>query len=614
MTMRTPREDSTSELFDHTMAETLTRSLCWGVIGTSLFGAMSWAWFTPGEPVRAVSTVLAGGVGALCLWWLRCGWVFLAARSLLWLIWLVMALGGIINGGVEAPGLTASVVLASFAALLFGLREALAMCGATAVLCFSLAAHERAGQPGFVPPPETRALVYVVLSVAAAILFARTAAILRGSAAAAREEAARRTHSEAALRKEEARLKLVLESGRHGLWDWQVRENRVERSPLLARVLGYRPEDISADPAGVSGLIHPDDLPVYECLLGTIKHPGKDDFSAEVRLRTSEGGWRWFAIVGRVMERGPDGIATHALGTHTDITALKSAEAALRQLNHELEQRVAARTAELQSRTEEAERLADDLRRSRQRVDRTAANLQQVNANLFTANQELEAFSYSVSHDLRAPLRNMTGFLELLSKRTGGQIDAEAQRFVATVSKEALRMGLLIDDLLTFARIGRTEMKFGPVNLDELFAEVRGDLHTEIGDRVIEWKWSALPLVSGDRTLLHQVVANLLGNAVKFTRNRPVASIEIGATVVRPGDATVTAFVRDNGVGFNPLYIDKLFGVFQRLHNQRDFEGTGIGLANVKRIVTRHGGRVWAEGSVDKGATFYFTLPVFTPP
>ena len=290
-------------------------------------------------------------------------------------------------------------------------------------------------------------------------------------------------------------------------------------------------------------------------------------------------------------------------------------ERQITQLNAELEARVRERTAELAARVAEVERLnaeeqalMRDLRASQQSADRTAARLQEVNSNLLAANQELEAFSHTVSHDLRAPLRNITGFLELFGRRTSGRLDLEAERFVTVVNTEATRMGHLIDDLLTFSRIGRTEMKLQPVDLAALVAAVREELRTDIGERVIEWDVGALPPVRGDPALLKQVVANLLGNAVKFTRHCAATRIEIGFTPAARTERTVTIFVRDNGAGFNPKYLDKLFGVFQRLHNPRDFEGTGIGLANVKRIITRHGGRVWAEGQVDRGATFYFTL------
>jgi light-regulated signal transduction histidine kinase (bacteriophytochrome) len=166
----------------------------------------------------------------------------------------------------------------------------------------------------------------------------------------------------------------------------------------------------------------------------------------------------------------------------------------------------------------------------------------------------------------------------------------------------------LIDDLLIFSRMGRAELNLAPVALADLVAEIREELEPTIRQRAIEWKIGALPRVRGDRALLRLALANLLGNAVKFTRGREPAIIEIAAQPAVAADGTVTFFVRDNGAGYNPKYTEKLFGVFQRLHNQRDFEGTGIGLANVKRIVTRHGGRVWAEGAVGRGATFFFTL------
>jgi signal transduction histidine kinase len=322
----------------------------------------------------------------------------------------------------------------------------------------------------------------------------------------------------------------------------------------------------------------------------------------------------------RLVVRRTGELNRQILETSEKTAALGASEERFRRLNAELEARVAERTAQLGAKVADVERLnaeqqalMRDLRSSQQATDRSAARLQEVNASLMAANQELEAFSYSVSHDLRAPLRNITGFLELLERRTTGRLDAEAARFITVVHTEVARMGLLIDDLLTFSRVGREEMHLQAVALDPLVGEVRAQLAAEVGERAIDWAIGPLPSVRGDPALLRQVFVNLLSNAIKFTRRAPAARIEVGAAVPARGDRTVVIFVRDNGAGFNPKYLGRLFGVFQRLHSARDFEGTGIGLANVKRIVTRHGGRVWAEGQVDQGATFYLKLAAAEP-
>ncbi len=226
---------------------------------------------------------------------------------------------------------------------------------------------------------------------------------------------------------------------------------------------------------------------------------------------------------------------------------------------------------------------------------------------LVAANKELEAFSYSVSHDLRAPLRHISGFVQLLQAKTKDKLDAATYRYIEVISAAGKKMGDLIDDLLSFSRTSRAQMREEKVSLGQLVQECRRELETEMHGRTIEWTVGELPEVNADRALLHQVLANLLGNAVKYTRPRPVARIEVAA---RRENNEVIVSVRDNGAGFDMKYIDKLFGVFQRLHADTEFEGTGIGLANVRRIISRHGGRTWAEGEVDKGATFYFSLPV----
>ncbi|HEX5307290.1 MAG TPA: ATP-binding protein [Dyella sp.] len=222
-------------------------------------------------------------------------------------------------------------------------------------------------------------------------------------------------------------------------------------------------------------------------------------------------------------------------------------------------------------------------------------------------NRELEAFSYSVSHDLRAPLRHIAGFASKLERHLGEQLDEKGHHYLDVISSAAQRMAQLIDDLLVFSRLGRGAMRMQPVDMQSLVDEARALTETDAAGRRIEWKIAPLPMVVGDENMLRTVWQNLVGNAVKYTSQRELAKISIETSRLPSGDYEFT--VADNGAGFDMEYAGKLFGVFQRLHRASEFAGNGIGLANVRRIVARHGGRVWAEGEPDKGARFHFTLP-----
>jgi len=246
------------------------------------------------------------------------------------------------------------------------------------------------------------------------------------------------------------------------------------------------------------------------------------------------------------------------------------ADQQIRRFNEELEQRVKLRTAELEA-----------------------------------ANNELEAFSYSVSHDLRAPLRHVDGFSRILIESQGNKMSEDGQRYLREILDATQRMAGMIEDLLRLAQIGRQELKLQKTNIRDLIDDVLAGLKSEVCERRIEWKVGALPSLECDRGLIKQVLTNLVGNSVKYTRPCDIAVIEIGQMA---GEEHPVIFVRDNGAGFEMKYADKLFGAFQRLHRQDEFEGTGVGLATVQRIIRRHGGRIWAEAEPQKGATFYFTL------
>jgi PAS domain S-box-containing protein len=291
----------------------------------------------------------------------------------------------------------------------------------------------------------------------------------------------------------------------------------------------------------------------------------------EIKNRAKDGSIYWVdTTIVPIMSK--EGKPRQYIAIRADITDLKLAQEEVHKLNDELEHRVVERTAQLE-----------------------------------TANRELEAFSYSVSHDLRAPLRHISGFSKMLVEEFGATLDPRAHHYLERIQTGTQKMGLLVDELLNLARVGRHVLRPQPTRLNSIIAEVIAILQPDSEGRRIEWRIADLTEVECDPVLVKQVFQNLLANALKFTRPRARAVIEVSH---KEEDGQPVFMVRDNGVGFSMKYVDKLFGVFQRLHSTDEFEGTGIGLVTVQRIVRKHGGRVWAEGEVDKGAAFYFTLGV----
>lgn len=378
------------------------------------------------------------------------------------------------------------------------------------------------------------------------------------------EDITERKHAEEKLRKAEAKYRSIFENAIEGIYQTTLDGRIVSANPAFARTLGYTsPQELIAEVINVRKLYV--DPECRDELIHLIQAQGFVE-NFEVQFYCKNAKIVWFLLNTRIL-RDSSGIVCFE-GTATDITDRKSAGEEILKLNRELEQHI---------------------------------------IQLGEANKELEAFSYSVSHDLRAPLRAIDGFSNILLKKHADKLDDEGKRMLNIIRINTLKMGELIENLLTLSRLGRKEMALSDIDMCELAKDVYEELRATVPGRALQFNIKMLPVAIGDIKLIRQVFVNLLSNAIKFTRSREIAVIKVEGWIENNENIY---YVKDNGVGFDMQYSEQLFGVFQRLHNEKEFEGTGIGLAIIQRIIHRHGGRVWAEGKIDEGATFYFTLPI----
>jgi PAS domain S-box-containing protein len=417
----------------------------------------------------------------------------------------------------------------------------------------------------------------------------------------------RRERLGADLRASEERLRLALAAANQGLFDLDVPTGEVIVNDEYSRAFGYDPREARQTTATWIERVHPDDreqtADAYrECLAGR-----RSDFRTEFRLATKTGDWRWFLLLGEVVERDAEGSPRRLLGTLTDITARRETEDEARRMGEEasrlLEESVRSRRALLS--------VIEDLRASDRELRELAGGLERRvrdrTADLLEANRELEAFAYSVSHDLRAPQRAVAGFSQALTRRYADSLDDEGRHFLANVAAAADQMGRLIDDLLAYSRLGRRALRREPVPLAEIVARIHGTFESRLAESDARLEVEE-PLVTplGDTTLVEQILANLVGNALTYRREGVVPEITIGSTA---SDGTVTVSVADNGIGIAPEWHERIFELFARLHTDEEYEGTGIGLAISRKAARLMGGEITLESTPGSGSAFRLHLP-----
>ncbi|MEM6453152.1 MAG: PAS domain-containing protein [Cyanobacteria bacterium P01_D01_bin.105] len=413
---------------------------------------------------------------------------------------------------------------------------------------------------------------------------------------AIRNEITERKKVESDLRVSEARWQFALEGAGDGVWDWDAQTNKVFFSHQWKAMLGYEDSEISDQLDEWDSRVHPDDKAQCYADLNRMMSGETPFYQNEHRLRCKDGSYLWILDRGKVIERDAEGNALRVIGTHTDITTQKQTEASLRQLNEALETKVQERTREVELRAQELER----------------------------SNAELQQFAYVASHDLQEPLRTISSFTELLVQEYGDRLDGEAEEYVEFIVDGSLRMQQLIKDLLAYSRVNSRGQAFAPTNCENVIERVLSNLQFAIAENQATVTHAPLPEVFADESQVQQLFQNIISNALKFRGEHP-PQVHISAVPIvdhqaekdddEPhalpvaGQAAWKFCVSDNGIGIEADYREKIFEIFQRLHSRRIYAGTGIGLAICRKIVQRHGGRIWVEESTQKGAAFYFTLP-----
>lgn len=361
------------------------------------------------------------------------------------------------------------------------------------------------------------------------------------------------------LQQSQERLELALEASDAGWWHWQVQAGELEWSPAYAQMFGFEEEDLQANYQIWEKLVHPEDMPWINEKLNAHLQDSSVPYGFDYRLRTPSGAWQWIANLGKVVERDEQGQPVRMAGMHLDISDRKEIEEQLQQLNQELKR----------------------------------------------SNEELGQFAYVASHDLQEPLRMVKSFTELLAKRYQGQLDDKADRYMNYITDGATRMQTLISDLLAYSRAGRFELTLKPTNLEQVVEQVCSDLQTVIQGKNAKIEVEPLPILDADPTQMQQLIQNLITNAIKYCE-ADVPLVQIRAELAQD---CWTISIQDNGIGIDPEYAERIFVIFQRLHNKDDYSGTGIGLAICKKIVERHSGTIWMDSQIGQGSTFSFTLP-----